>query len=457
MLRGADAAARNRRAVESHDRIARLTETGLAPRRAAVVILAAVRRGLPFDVALEREIDPLTDADRRLAHELAAGVLRHAGPLDTLLGNFIPRGIGSVAPPLLDVLRIGAYQLRMLDRIPAHAAVTTSVALARERAGERVTGFTNAVLRRIAQMPPGDPAREDLDDVARLAGKWSHPAWLVARWLARFGAGDTDALLAWNNSRPALIVQPGRGALLDLERRFDADGVRCAPAPYGAGVEVHASHPERLPGFAAGDFFVQDAAQALVIRFCAIPAGALVYDACAAPGGKTLALSHQGARVVAADGSIRRIRRLHDNIARAGTGNETVVAADAMHPPLRQVDAYLLDAPCLGTGTFARHPDARLRVTEEALLHLAAQQAAMLDAAAARVAPGGLLCYATCSLEPEENDMQITGFLRHHPEFSRQPPDDFPRELLTPAGDLVLLPQRDGIDGAFAARLRRIR
>jgi 16S rRNA (cytosine967-C5)-methyltransferase len=149
------------------------------------------------------------------------------------------------------------------------------------------------------------------------------------------------------------------------------------------------------------------------------------------------------------------LRRVAENVARAGSGTERVIVADAANPPIRQVHAYLLDAPCLGTGSFARHPDARLRVTMEALHQLATAQSAMLDAAADRIATGGVLCYATCSLEPEENEMQVNAFLARHPAFHRRPLATFPTELLTKDGDLLALPQRDRIDGAFAARLVR--
>lgn len=414
-----------------------------------------MRRGVLFDTALARELGSLADADRRLAHEIAVGVLRQSQPLDRLLAHFIPRGLGSVSPPLLDVLRLGAYQLRLLNRVPAHAAVATSVALARERVGDRVSGFTNAVLRRVAELPPGDLAHEDVDDVARLAGAWSHPAWLVARWLARFDTRATVALLRWNNAHPALVLQPTRGTALDLERLLDEYGIPNTPAPFGAGVIVKASQPKRLPGFDTGDFFVQDPAQALVVRFADFATDAIVYDACAAPGGKTLALTYRSRQVIAADLSVRRLGRLRENLARAGRHTEAVLAADAAHPPVRSVRAYLLDAPCLGTGSFARHPDARLHVSNDALLRLAGTQAVLLDAAADRITPGGVLCYATCSLEPEENEMQVTAFLHRHPEFRREPPENFPTELLTHAGDMMTLPQRDRIDGAFAARLVR--
>jgi 16S rRNA (cytosine967-C5)-methyltransferase len=413
-----------------------------------------VRRGVPFDTALARHLGTLPDADRRMVHEIAVGVLRQSQTLDEVLAPYVAHGIGSVAMPLLDVLRVGAYQLRFLDRVPAHAAVATSVALAREAVNDRAAGFANAVLRRLSAVPRETRPPRDPTDGAPLHGA-SHPDWLVARWVARFGTVATDALLRWNNRPPPLVLQPTRGSVTNLERALRDHGIDCEPAPFGAGVIVQESRPGRLPGFDSGDFFVQDPAQALVVRFAGFPADAVVYDACAAPGGKLLGLAYRTARVIGADRSRVRLLRLAENIARAGNGRATMIAADAAHPPMRAMHAWLLDVPCLGTGSFARHPDARLRVTLEALRQLAIAQAALLDAAAERIAPRGVLCYATCSLEPEENEMQVNGFLRRHPGFRRETPNDIPAELLTADGDLLTLPQRDGIDGAFAARLVR--
>jgi 16S rRNA (cytosine967-C5)-methyltransferase len=408
-----------------------------------------VRGGTPFDAALDRGLGNLPDADRRLAHELAAGVLRHSQTLDELIARHVTRGIASVAPELLDVLRIATYQLYMLERIPPHAAVTTGVSLARERIGDHASGFANAVLRKLA----AERATTVLEPLHLFMS--SHPDWLVDRWIARFGEADTRLLLEWNNGHPPLVVQPARSSAGDLQRRFAAAGIPAFEAPFGAGLVVDRSRPELLPGFEEGAFFVQDPAQALVVRFADFPPGSVIYDACAAPGGKALALGRRARVVVAADASLRRIARLTENLRRAGSGHEYAVVADAAHPPVRQVTACFLDAPCLGTGTFARHPDARLRVRPEALGRLVAEQGALLDAAAGVVAKGGVLCYATCSLEPEENEQQVTAFLARHPEFRRDPPAGFPAELVTAAGDLTTLPQRDGIDGAFAARLVR--
>jgi 16S rRNA (cytosine967-C5)-methyltransferase len=429
---------------------------GLEPRRAAYSVLEQVRAGRPFDAALDRAVERLSEADRRLAHELAAGVLRGRSALDARLAPLVPRGWEAVAPELKDVLRLGAFQLTSLDRVPAHAAVDTSVALAKETGGARAGGFVNAVLRRVGRIGtavpaplPGAPAAE------RLAETASHPRWLVERWLARFGPQETEALLRWNNSRPRLVLQPARQSLEMLEQRWREAGIDVRPAPFGAGLVTDRSRPQELPGFAEGAFLVQDPAQALLGWFADLPPDATLYDACAAPGGKAITLGRGIARVIAADAGWTRVRRLEENLRRAGSGREFAIIADARRPAVRSVGAVLLDAPCLGTGTFVRHPDARWRVTPEALTSLADDQAAMLDGAATAVGPGGLLLYATCSIEPEENERQVARFLARHPEFRREPCETFPAALTSAEGDLMILPQRHHMDGAFAARMRR--
>lgn len=427
---------------------------GLSPRRAALNVLTQVRQGRPFEAALDRAVRGLPENDRRLAHEMAAGVLRRQSALDARLGSLVPRGWETVAPLLRDVLRLGAFQLTALDRVPPHAAVDTSVTLAKESGGARAGGFVNAVLRRLGERETSaEPAGSAAE---RLAASYSHPVWLVERWLERFGAEDAERLLRWNDSRPRLVLQPARESPEELERRWRAAGIAVERAPHDAGLITDRRRPQDLPGYAEGAFVVQDPAQALLARYADLPAGVTLYDASAAPGGKTVVLGRSARRVVAGDVSRSRVRRLAENLARAGSGREFPVVADARRPPLRPVDAVLLDAPCLGTGTFSRHPDARGRVTMEALERLVARQDELLERAATAVAPGGLLIYSTCSLEPEENGRQVERFLGRHPEFRREPSRRVPPALLTPEGDLMVLPQRDGMDGAYGARLRRV-
>ncbi len=436
------------------------TESGLPARRAALRILERVSEGEPFDLARDSAVGALPDRDRRLAHELSAGVLRRQTALDQALGPLVPNGLRLVDPRVRSILRLGAYQIRALDRVPRHAAVSTSVTLAKESAGPKAAGFVNAVLRRFAALeavpaevnglgagPPNTPAQ--------LAVRYSHPLWLVNRWFAGFGAEETEALLEWNNTAPSLVVQPARASVESIGDRWRVAGLTVSSAPYGAGLVIRGMKPAALPGFDTGDFMVQDPAHALVVRYAQLPAGATVYDACAAPGGKTIALGRTAGIVIAGEIARLRATRLRENLARAGSGREYVVLADAGRPPLRPVDAVLLDAPCLGTGTFARHPDARWRVRADALRSLARRQRKLLEQLAAVVRPGGLLIYATCSLEPEENAQQVQSFLRTHPDFSRDPGGDFPQELLSPEGDLRILPQRQRMDGAYASRLRK--
>ena len=283
----------------------------------------------------------------------------------------------------------------------------------------------------------------------------SHPLWLVERWLERFGAEDAERLLRWNNSRPRLVLQPARASLEALERRWRAAGIAVEPAPYGAGLVTDRRRPRTCRAIAEGAFHRAGPGPGAARPVRRPSAGRTVYDACAAPGGKTIALGRAAERVVAGDVSRARVRRLAENLRRAGSGREYAVVADARRPPLRQVDAVLLDAPCLGTGTFARHPDARWRVTPEALGHSLQRQAELLDRAATAVAPGGLLVYATCSLEPEENGRAGRRVPGPAPEFRREPSATVPAALLSPEGDLMILPHRDEMDGAFGARLRR--
>ncbi len=358
-------------------------------------------------------------------------------------------------PRLHDVVRLGVYQLRFLDRVPPYAAVTTSVALARERAGDGAARYVNHTLRRVAR-----------EGEAHGAPRATHPPWLVRRWEARFGAADTQRLVAWNDTRPVLTLQPARWEPDTLRRHLEQAGLAVHDAPYGTGLRVERGASRLplpalrvLPGYIEGGFVVQDPAHALVCRFAAVPAGALVYDACAAPGGKAVALARAGARVVAGDARRERLPRLADTISRAAP-DVHVVAADVMAAPFADArfDAVLVDAPCSATGTMARHPDARSRVTPRAITALAARQHRMLDAAARLVRSHGVLVYATCSLEPEENADQVNAFLERHPEFVRAPVSGaVAAALLTEAGDFASLPQRDAMDGAFAARLERRR
>ncbi len=358
---------------------------------------------------------------------------------------------------LHDILRLGAYQLRAQARVPAYAAVSTSVDLAREAIGEDAARYVNQALRRLIR---------ETRNGTRETSEGTHPRWLVARWRRSFGAAESARLVSWNDTRPALTIQPARWSKEVLARALREAGFGVEDAPYDAGLRVthgdHASRlpfPVHLPGFAEGGFVVQDAAHALVCRYAGLAPGAQVYDACAAPGGKAVTLERLGARVVAGDARRDRIGRLTETVGRCGVAIR-VVAADLLSAPLAaaSLDVVLVDAPCSATGTMARHPDARWRVSEHAITRAAERQRRLMEAAARLVKPGGVLVYATCSLEPEENSAIVNDFLARHAGLGREPATGaVPTALLTAEGDFQSLPQRHGMDGAYAARLVRAR
>jgi len=409
-----------------------------------------VRSGATFAAARDRHLAGLAERDRRLAYRLAGGVLRSQADIDRALA------LATVDPRLDDILRLGAYQLRALARVPAYAAVSTSVELARDAAGEGAAKFVNQALRKL-QRGPGLGARDSAT---------THPRWLVERWRRQFGLEESHRLIAWNDTTPPLTLQPVRWSALQLASRLEEAGFGVREAPFGAGVRVVPSpeprvpSPTRLPGFEQGAFIVQDPAHALVCRYAAFPAGGLAYDACAAPGGKAVMLERLGARVVAGDARRDRMGHLIQTVRRAGVAIRPAVA-DLLAAPwgAGTLAAVLVDAPCTATGTMARHPDARWRISARAIERAAARQRALLEAGARLVRAGGVLVYATCSLEPEENSVIVNEFLERHPEFRRAAPPagTVPAELLTEAGDFQSLPQRHGIDGAYAARLGRVR
>lgn len=401
-----------------------------------------MRSGRTFDVARDRALAPLADADRRLAHEIAAGVLRQRAVLDAGLSSRVSGRWDTTPEDLRDILRIAAYQLSALDRVPAYAAVSDAVTLARHVRGAKSAAFVNAVLRNLTRdTTPPAAAEGQPDDAAALAARYSHPEWLVVRWLQRFGPERTTALLAHDNARPAVVIQPARWSAEQLVAALAGAGVAVEPHPFG-GLVVHGKVTQ-LPGFAEGAFVVQDPAQARLLQFAAVPEGATVWDACAAPGGKAAVLART-CRVLATDRGRPRVTRLAETVQRAAP-TVRVIRADARRAPFRAAtfDAVLVDAPCSATGTLARHPDARWRLSPERIADVARLQAELLAAVADYVRPGGVLLYLTCSLEPEENAEQVGALLQARPDFSRT------------AADCNVFPPDAGTDGGYAARLRR--
>jgi 16S rRNA (cytosine967-C5)-methyltransferase len=437
-----------------------LTGTGSVTeaRRASAEILADMRHGELLDPAFELRVAALDARDRRWTQELVYGMLRRRAMLDALLSERVRGGLVRLDPDLTDLLRLGAYQLLHMRSVPAYAAIAQTVELTKERHGLGASKLANAVLRRLDREREMLDVTGPTDPVDALALRYSHPRWLVARWVGRWGAEETERLLATNNAEAPLVVRPYNIVREQLEATLESVSVDVTEVPL-ARDSLALKSPVSLTELGAyrqGLFFVQDPAATLVAQYAAVPAGAEVVDLCAAPGGKALELARTASVVIGSDRSLQRVQRMLTNMRRVDARNMLAVVADARAPAVRPVDAVLLDVPCTGTGTFRRHPDARWRLKVSDIAVLAASQRSMLRAAASIVKPGGVLVYSTCTLEPEENDAQIEAFLRESPEWTLEPPPDgtVPAPVLD-AGRLRVLPQRHGVDGAFAARLRR--
>jgi 16S rRNA (cytosine967-C5)-methyltransferase len=395
--------------------------------------------------------------ERSFAHELAYGTTRLRGRLDHLLARHVHRGLAGLRPAVLEVLRLGAYQLLYMDSVPAYAAVSQSVDQVHADAGAGAAGLVNAVLRKVGA--DGD-APDLFPDFARSPGDFlatwgSHPRWLVDRWLGRWSPDEVRALVDANNAKPSIYIvpldeEPERAVAILADKGIDAVvvglGTRCVRLGEGASpVEALVALPRAI---------AQDPAANLVVTYADVPRGTKVADLCAAPGGKALAVSDRPLYTLAVDRSEARLRMVRDNAMRTGRGLGLAVA-DALRPPLRPLDVVLLDAPCSGTGTLARKPDARWRLTPASIDELAGLQRRMMDAAADVVVGGGLLVYSTCTLEPEENEEQVDAFLERRRDFRLDATDAVPARFGDARGRLSVTPWAGGFDGAFAARLRR--
>ena len=427
-------------------------------RHVAAEICADLRRGELLDASFDRQATRLDSRDRRFARELVYGMLRRRSWLDALLQERVRGGLARLDPDVLDLLRLGAYQLLYMRSVPPYAAIAQTVELAKRRHGMGPSKLTNAVLRRMdregqgVSLPAGALPTDPID---ALSLSESHPRWLVARWVARWGEEETRRLLEANNTEPPLIASPVHAVREQVEAMLEAAGITVGDAPLVPDSIVLSSPVSALTelgAFRQGLFHLQDPASTLVTRYAAVPDGAIVADVCAAPGGKSVELARRASIVFASDLSAGRLRRVLENIERMELGNVVAYVADARRPALREVDLLLIDAPCTGTGTFRRHPDARWRLKPSDLAVMSALQREILRAASSMVKPGGI-----CSLETEENDTQVERFLTEHPGWRLEPPPDgsVPSGVLD-AGRLRVLPHRHGTDGAFAARLRRM-
>jgi len=455
------------------------------PETARGAALEALRRAEGGEGFLEEHLHAILERARldardcALATQLAAGVVRHRRTLRLLISHL--RGekkyARTIQPEVLRILELGAFQLLLLDRVPAYAAINEAVEAARRSAGRgrgrKVAGFVNALLRSLERLlvghePTGTPGPDAVPHpeggVVRLAAPvlpdpahgraaflgaaYSYPDWLVARWLDVFGE-EAEAVCRWQNRRPGVFarINPRRHTAEAMLETLRADGYAVGTGPRPGMLEVSALPAERLQALVeAGEITVQDPSAAAAVEALAPRPGEAVLDLCASPGTKTTQIAEAMAdrgRVLACDKNEEKLQPLRRTVAARGLRSVTVCLAEdaAAHAPAGGFDAGLLDAPCSNTGVLARRVEARWRLRPDDPADLADLQRRLLEQAMGLVRPGGRLLYATCSLLPEENDGLLASFLQGREGWRLAD-----RDLVLPGPDR---------DGAFRALLRR--
>jgi 16S rRNA (cytosine967-C5)-methyltransferase len=442
------------------------------PRRAAFDILLRIEKEKSFaDILIDHELSKeiIKGADRGLLTELVYGVLRRQGTLDHIMGQF-----SSQKPEKLELfvrllLRLGIYQSFFLDRVPVSAAVNETVNLAKELA-PRAAGFINAILR------SADRGRDSIsypdrqaNPIDYLAVRYSHPAWLTSQWCEQLGVEAAEALAAAMAEPPPFTIRTNtlrisREALME---RLSAEGVTCSPTAWSpAGIRLNQSGAiTRLPSFKDGLFTVQDESSQLAPLFLQPQKGERVLDACAAPGGKSTQIAQlmgDSGEIFACDVNHKKLRMIKETCERLGIESVRTFTMDATAPSnaIKETTFHriLVDAPCSGLGVIRRNPEGKWWKSPADLAQLALTQLDILENLCQYLEPSGTLLYATCSTSRQENEEVVEAFLYRHPEFSVEDlrplfPSFAP--LFTEQGFFRSWPHRDGMDGFFAARLKK--
>jgi 16S rRNA (cytosine967-C5)-methyltransferase len=455
---------------QAHSRDTRNAQ--LDARALAWDVLQRVEAGEFADALLGRIGDSgLERRDQALATRIVYGTLAWQGYLDHILAACSSRALSELEAPVRTLLRMALFQIVKLTRIPAFAVVDTAVELSKRHRRGSSRGLVNAVLRRAARewrsvpLPPADT-----DRVAHLSVRLSHPSWLVELWMKELGPAETEAMLAADNEEAPTalrvnLMKATRTAMIDELRAagYEAEATRWSPC----GLQIRpGGPPSSIPGYGQGLVSLQGEASQLVGLMVAPRRGDRILDACAAPGGKATHLAelmNDTGRIIALDLNPAGVRRIETMSRRLELKAVEAVRADATSWEARgdeaAMDCVLVDAPCTGLGTLRGHPEIRWRRAPADVARAAALQRRILACAARCVRPGGTLVYATCTLTRAENDAVVAAFLEESPEFEVDDPRPW---LPAGAGDLIgadsflrTLPSRHGLDGFFAARLKR--
>ena len=440
----------------------------LTSRQLALMALRDIdRRGAYTDIALDRvlRLGKLNSADRRLVTELVYGIVRRKRSLDAIIDQLGKKKAEQQPPDLRLILHLGLYQLRYLQQIPPSAAVNTSVELAKENGLKKLTGVVNGVLRQYGRLAAqtSDPLKLPQDPLKRLGILHSFPDWIVQLWRSQLSLEETEALCCWFNKPPTIDLRVNvlRTSREEVELALKENNIAVTPMPHlpqALRITGGVGSVQKLPGFQEGWWTVQDSSAQLVAHILDPQPGETIIDACAAPGGKTTHIAElmgdQG-QIWACDRAVKRLDKVAENSQRLRLNSISLAPGDSRSfTQFEQIaDRVLVDAPCSGLGTLHRRPDLRWRQTPEKIKELTILQGEILRQAAQWVKPGGILVYATCTLNNSENEGVINSFLSSHPHWTIEPPDQ--SLPLNPSGGLKIWPHRQEQDGFFMVKLRQ--
>lgn len=434
------------------------------PRGTAVKILNRVERTDSYlDKLLDAELkaNDLSDPDKSLMAEIVHGVIRWQGRLDWVLTGFTHGNFPKSEINVKNAFRVALYQILFLNQVPHYAAVNESVEFVKKIRGEKSANLVNAVLRNIIRSLDGIHYPKEEEVVQYLSVYYSHPQWMVKRWLARFGKEEVEKLLIANNEVPGLTLRINKLRIQAAEFLALLDQQKI---PYqGSSLIDHFIKVRSLSGisqmdlFRKGFFSIQDESAALPILLLSPKPGERVIDMCAAPGGKTTFIGEMmqnSGDIIAVDKYESKLQFIRMSCERLGIRNVQPVVADASEFQTEAADKVLLDAPCSGLGVLRKKPDIKWKRDIEDIARLVRQQTKLLERAAELLRPGGVLVYSTCTTEPEENTLLVRSFLERHPDFRLDDPHQYVTTSVVNAdGCIETFPHRHHIDGSFAARL----
>lgn len=418
-----------------------------------------------LDKVLDYELknSNLSGQDKALLYEIVHGVVRWEGKLDWILTGFMKGNFSKAMLDIKNALRVALYQILYLDKIPHYAALNEATEFIKKIHGQKYANFVNALLRNIVNNLENIRFPDPEEKISYLTNTYSHPVWLVKKYLTMYEPDEIIKIMLANNEKPKITLRVNRLVVTDdeFEKLLEQDDIDYFKGNYLAGFYHLKSliNIKNWTYFKQGYCNIQDESTGLSVNLLDPKPGMKVLDMCAAPGGKTAYIAEKmnnTGEIIALDKFETRLDILMQNLERLHVTNVKPIVADAVEYNEQTFDAILLDAPCSGLGTLSKKPDIKWKRTYSDILKLIDVQEKLLDNAAKLVVPGGVIVYSTCTTIPDENDDIIFKFLKQHPEFEIVLPDNIPNELVDKNGFVKTFPHIHKIDGSFCVKLKKI-